>query len=233
LGRHAVHIWRVRLDQPGPIVAACEAHLSSDERGRTDRFHFARDRRRFVVARAALRDVLGRYLALPPVQVAFTYGPQGKPALDAAIHTAPLQFNLSHCDELALIAVTARRSIGVDLERVREIEDLLVMAERTFSRHETAALLALPEAQRPEAFLNCWTRKEAFVKALGDGLSWPLDQFDVSLAPDEPARLLAVAGDPAAVGRWRLCALAPADGYVGALAVEGDDWRLSFHELEP
>jgi 4'-phosphopantetheinyl transferase len=208
------HLWSIALDRADHEVERLAALLGPDERARAERFVFPRDRRRFVVARAALRTILGRYLDHPPGRVAFTYGPRGKPSVAGGP-----EFNLAHSHELALCAV-ARRAVGVDLEWRRPIEHLEEVAQTAFSPNERMALLALPAAERPDGFLRCWTRKEAYVKARGDGLHLPLDGFDVSLDPDD-ARLLASRLDPAEPTRWSLVSLEPAAGYVGALAIAG------------
>jgi 4'-phosphopantetheinyl transferase len=225
-----VHLWRASLDQPEPGVRQLVGTLCDDERARAERYRFEQDRRRYIVAHGALRAILGRYLGLPPHQVQFSYGPHGKPYLSQGSSRSPLQFNLSDSHELALYAFTRGRRIGVDLEHVRPMPDADQIAARFFSPRENAAWQALPPDQRQGAFFRCWTRKEAYVKALGEGLAQPLDEFDVTLAPGEPARLLHVEGDPQAAARWTLTTLVPAPGYAAALAVEGIDWRLSLWE---
>jgi 4'-phosphopantetheinyl transferase len=209
------------------------ASLSPDERDRAGAFVRERDRRHFTVGRGVLRAILSRYAGIPPKQVRFCYGPHGKPALDEAHGGQTLRFNLAHSHDLALYAVTRGREIGVDLEWVgRPVPDAATIAEHYFSAAERARLRALPELLRHEAFYNCWTRKEAYLKARGEGLSLPLDQFDVSLAPGEPAALLSSHGDPGEVVRWTLWALIPGPGYVAALAVEGGDWQLECWDWE-
>ncbi len=163
---------------------------------------------------------------MAPDHLRFYYGPQGKPKLDKETAGEALRFNVTHTQGLALYAVANGREVGIDVERIRpELVDG-DFAERFFSPREVAALRMLPVGLRPEAFFNCWTRKEAYAKARGDGLSLPLKQFDVSLAPREPAALLSTKGDPLEAARWSLSALHPGPGYVAALAVEGHDWRL-------
>ncbi len=218
-----VHVWRVPLEGPAP-----ERHrrvLSADERGRADRFVFDRHRHRFTIARGMLRLILGRYLDRPPASLVFAYGPQGKPSLRDPADT-PLRFNISHAGTLALIAVTAGRDLGVDVERIDPERAAVSIAERFFAPEEVAVFRSLPEAQWVTAFFNCWTRKEAYMKATGRGLSLGLDRFRVSLAPGEPAALLETAWNPEDVTRWTLCALDPGPGYAAALAVEGTGWRL-------
>jgi 4'-phosphopantetheinyl transferase len=190
--------------------------LSEDERERADRFHFARDRRRFTVARGVLRRLLGRYLGAPAAGVRFAYGAQGKPRLD---HTE-LHFNVSHAGVFALYAFTVGRDIGVDIEQIRPMEDMLQIARRFFSASEVRTLESLAAEVQPLAFYNCWTRKEAYIKARGEGLALALDAFDVTLRPGDAARMLR-ADDSREVERWSLHAIDAAPGYAAALAVEG------------
>jgi 4'-phosphopantetheinyl transferase len=223
-----VHVWSAVLGTPPRAVALC---LSDDERGRAERFHSAALRDRFVAWRALLRTVLGRYLGLDPASLRFTYGQGGKPALASGTGVAPLRFNLSHSQERALYAVSADREVGIDIERVRPDVEYEEVARRFFSAGEVAALLALPPDRRVEAFFACWTRKEAFVKARGGGLQIPLDGFEVSLAPDEPAALLRVDGGPEERLRWTLRSLDAASGFAAALAVSGAATRVRGFEI--
>ena len=220
-----VHVWRVALDVGEAVLARLRETLADDERRRAERFHFEKDRRHFTAGRGALRSILAGYLGRRPQDVRFTYTNYGKPLLADESGMA-LRFNLTHSHGLALLAVALGRDVGVDVERVRDNLEGEQLAERFFSPREVAALLALPPALRREAFFHCWTRKEAYIKANGKGLSLPLDQFDVSLHPDEPAALLATHHDPAEAGRWSMRSLAPGDGFAAALAVEGQSWRL-------
>jgi medium-chain acyl-[acyl-carrier-protein] hydrolase len=223
LGANDVHVWRAPLEQPPPSLEALEQTLSPDERQRAERFHFPRDRRHFIAGRGILRTLLSRYLGQRPDEIQFCYNPHGKPRL--CPETTGLHFNLAHSHGLALYAVSRGRELGVDLERVRADFDGEQLAQRFFSPREAAGLRSLPAAQRREAFFSCWTRKEAYLKATGMGLSLALDRFDVSLAP-AAAALLATRHDSAEARRWSLCDLAPGLGYTGALAVEGHGWRL-------
>jgi 4'-phosphopantetheinyl transferase len=221
-----VHVWRACLDQPTTILERLAQTLSADEQRRAERYYFERHRLRFIVARGVLRVILGHYLGLEPHQVRFTYGAQGKPALAICEDRGSLDLNLSHSQELALYAVTRRRQVGIDLEYIRPVVEAEQIAARTFSVQESQVWRTLPEATKREAFFNCWTRKEAYIKAIGDGLSRPLDQFDVSLAPGEPAKLLNVAGHPEEAAQWSIQELKPAPGYAAALAVKGHGWHL-------
>ncbi len=230
LTRDHVHIWRVQLNCSEHALRLFEQTLEPEERARAERFHFERDRRRFIAARAQLRMILARYVGIDPYALVFSYGSRGKPFL-AQASKPPLKFNLSHSGELALVAVTRDRDIGVDLEEVRSFDDAGGLAERFFSPQENAVLRALPETARLEAFFCCWTLKEAYVKATGDGLALATDSFDVAFARGEPVRLLRVEGDSGEASRWSLVGLAPAPGYIGGVAVEGHDWSMTFWDF--
>ena len=228
-----VHVWRATLDWSAEAIADLEPILAPDERERMRRFHFERDRRCHLVARGLLRTLLGRYLGMAPGQLRFDYSPFGKPSLAADLVQSPLQFNVSHAGELVLIAVAAGRTLGIDVEHIRTDIAVGEIAARFFSANERNALATLAGDLQHHAFFDCWTRKEAYIKAIGDGLSLPLDQFDVSFLPGEPARLLATRPDPAEAGRWCLQGLDVADGYKAALAVEGAGWTLRCWDWPP
>lgn len=212
-----VHVWCVALDPPAGVVAALARTLSDDEQGRAARFHFDRDRVAFTVARGALRTLAGRYLGEPPARLRFGYRERGKPYLTAP--PGPLRFNVSHSGQRALVCFALDREVGVDIELRRELSDLLSLARTAFSPAEYAALCRLPPDARPGAFFTCWSRKEAFIKATGEGVV-QLAAFDVNLAPGEPARLLRFDGDPPGAPRWSLHDLPAIPGYAVALAVE-------------
>jgi 4'-phosphopantetheinyl transferase len=225
--RDEVHVFRLLLPRPVYEVESLRSLLSDDELSRADAFHFSRDRSNFIVGRGVLRTILGRYLLQPPTRLRFDYNPFGKPRLHNADCATPPRFNLSHAGDVILYAVADGREVGVDVERLREDVAYSEIAGQFFSGSEVAALGALPSSARAGAFFNCWTRKEAYVKARGTGLSLPLDAFDVSVAPGEPAALLETRHDPHDAARWSLGELTPAPGYVAALAVEGTGWRLN------
>ncbi|GAB5535923.1 MAG: 4'-phosphopantetheinyl transferase superfamily protein [Rubricoccaceae bacterium] len=191
--------------------------LTSDERDRARCFRFDRDRDAFVVTRGALRRILSRYLNRQPEAIAFRYGTYGKPELAM---DSDLQFNVTHAGDIALIAVARGRQLGIDVEPVRVLPDADAIVERFFSANEVAVYRSLPASARPKAFFTCWTRKEAFIKALGDGLTHPLDAFDVTVRPDEPAKLLRVRG-VAEPPPWHVEALPIDLGYAATVAVEG------------
>ncbi len=208
--------------------------LTADEQTRAARFHFPRDRRQYIVARGTLRLLLARYLGQTTGTLRFGATEYGKPFLLRAdgLPDTEIAFNVSHSHELALLAFARSMRVGVDVEYMRPELAEERIAERFFSPREVAVLRGLPAAQQPAAFFRCWTRKEAFVKARGEGLSLPLHSFDVSLAPDEPAALLHVATDLAEAGRWTIHTLTPTlPGYMAALAVEGRDFALSCYQV--
>jgi len=221
------HVWLASLDDV--TAHMLEPTLSSDERDRAARYHFERDRSRYIVARATLRAILARYLGVAPADVRFVYGPHGKPAL-APEHGVDFSFNLSHAGDTALYAVTRGRRVGVDLEQILPDKADVGVAGRFFSPREVATLRALPPRPRHEAFFRCWTRKEAYVKARGDGLSLDLKSFDVSLAPVDPPALLATRPDPGEAARWSLYDVDAGPGYAAALAVEGHDVRITYRD---
>jgi 4'-phosphopantetheinyl transferase len=222
-----VHVWRIALEVGDTLLSRLREMLADDERRRAERFHFDKDRRHFIAGRGSLRVLLARYLTRRPEEVRFTYTNYGKPMLADESNIGDVRFNLTHSHGLALLAVTRGRDLGVDVERLRDMErDGEPLAERFFSPREAAALRSLPPELRREAFFHCWTRKEAYIKANGKGLALPLDQFDVSLHPGEPAALLATRHDPEEAARWSMHSLFPGEEYVGVLAVEGHSWRL-------
>jgi 4'-phosphopantetheinyl transferase len=192
--------------------------LSSDEIERAERFRFERDRDHYIAARGALRAILGRYLNLDPASLAFTYGAQGKPSLPG---DAELGFNLSHSEALALVAVSAGRPVGVDLEAVRAFEKLVDVPAHIFSPRELAEFKRLGPSEQPRAFFNAWTRKEAIVKATGLGFSTDVAEVEVTFAPGEPARVVRLHGDAAAAAEWSLRELSVAPEFAAAVAVQG------------
>jgi len=217
----AVEVIVTRLDVRSEALRAGAAVLTDEERDRARRFVFDRDRDRFIEARACLRQLLAARLGTPPDSVELVYGARGKPALAPGYADTGLRFNVSHCDDLTLYAFSCGREIGIDVEAVRPIGDADDIAARFFSQREKRAYRALEPGDRPLGFFQCWTRKEAFIKALGDGLSYPLDRFDVSLTPGEPAQILRVEDTPGDRCGWRLESWSPAPGFVAAV-VMGD-----------
>lgn len=215
------------MDQPPSQIQGFLHSLAADERTRVGRFYFERDREHFIAARGVLRTILGCYSNRAPECLSFCYGSHGKPALAGESDRDAIRFNVSHSHGVALYAVTRGREVGIDLERVRFDLAVMEIAERFFSRREVAMLRTLPTEEQRQEFFRYWTRKEAYIKARGEGLTLPLDQCDVSLAPGDPDAVLGTQGDPTEASRWFLQELTPAPGYVAALAVEGRAWRLT------
>lgn len=222
----AVHVWRTRTEVSASRLAPLADLLASDERARARRFLYEEDRRQYTVARGVLRSILARYLEVEPAAIEFRYGAHGKPSLAESPGGRDVRFNLSHSYGWALHAFAVGREVGVDVERIRPETDIMGVARHSFSPVEVEALTSLPEGQRREAFFNCWTRKEAFIKAHGEGIALGLSRFDVTLRPGEPAALLRFESDPAEAARWSMRALDAGEGYKAALAVEGEGWAL-------
>jgi len=221
-----VHIWCTCLNQSTSRVETLAQLLSQDERTRSERFYLERDKKRFIVGRGLLRIILSRYLDTNASQLQFCYGPHGKPTLAESSGGNTLNFNLSHSHELVLYAITREREIGVDIEHIHPIPDFEEIADCYFSEQEKGAFHKLDPDQRLRAFFNCWTRKEAYLKATGYGLVFPMEQLNVSLSPNEPVQLHSVQDDYSIANLWSLQELIPACNYVGALAVEGHCWNL-------
>lgn len=221
-----VQLWRVDLEAVRVNESRWQELLSDDESARASRFHFLRDRQSFVASRAILRTILASYLAIDPRELSFAYSKKEKPSLGPTYAKSNLQFNVSHSGGVALFAFGLQREIGVDVEHVRRNVEVEAIARRFFSAHEQMQLAALPIEERVEAFYRCWTRKEAYIKATGDGLSLPLSQFDVSLEVEQANALLATRPDDSEAKRWLLQEVPAAPGYIAALCVRGHDWKL-------
>ncbi len=226
LASDEVHVWRARLDLPEEHIQAFEQVLADDERARALRFRFQKDRTHFTAARGILRTLLGRYLVQPPARLQFRYNQYGKPLLGDSDEENALRFNVSHSHGMALFAFTCGRDVGVDIEYMLADRAEMSIARRFFSPYEVEALQAVPEKQRTQAFYSCWTRKEAYVKTRGLGLSLDLNLFDVSLAPGEPAALLNIREPGQRLEDWSLHDLAPGAGYAAALALKGEPCRV-------
>jgi 4'-phosphopantetheinyl transferase len=220
--KNEAHVWTVNLSATAIELERLYMLLSDDERARARRFCFVEHANRYAVARGHLRRILSRYTDVAPERLQFSYSANGKPFLG----NTSIRFNLSHSSNLAAIAVTSDREIGVDVEQIRHDNDLLEVAEHYFAPAERAALQSLSAEERCFGFFRCWTRKEAYLKARGEGLAMDLHAFSVSLGPNEPAALLASAEGPAELQRWKFTHLDLQDGYAAALAVEGRECDL-------
>jgi len=223
LEEDAVHIWLAWLDVQPQERTRLRSYLSTDEVSRAERFVFPRDRDHFIAARGKLRERLGKYLHCPPSAVEFEVGRYGK--LSLLDERDPLRFNVSHSHGLALYGFCRGREIGIDTEKIRSGFGGEGIAQRYFSAAEQRELSQLPKELRDTAFFLCWTRKEAYIKAHGDGLQIPLDSFDVSLKPGEPATLRS-----ADSGRWSIRSFAPAPEFAAAIVAEGEIGSTRFLE---
>jgi 4'-phosphopantetheinyl transferase len=221
-----VHLWRIDLEAIRKDESRWQAVLSADEMTRAARFHFPGDRQNFAASRALLRMILGGYLATNPNRLTFSYSNKEKPFLGPAHASNDVSFNVSHSDDIALFAFARRREIGIDVERIRRDFDVDAIARRFFSTHEQKQLATLPSENRFDAFFRCWTRKEAYIKATGEGLSLPLNQFDVSIVPEDRDALLTTRPDGSEASLWRLREVPAGPGYVGAACVSGREWQL-------
>ncbi|RIK32259.1 MAG: phosphopantetheine-protein transferase [Anaerolineae bacterium] len=222
LSSRQVDVWRIHLVSIPPDESA----LSAEERQRAAKFHFDKDRHRYIVSHTSLRGILARYLHRAPEELSFSVNEYGKPFLT----DHELEFNLSHSGDYALIAVTRERKVGVDVERIRAEVEIEELARRNFSPREVSELTALPLEERLNGFFSCWTRKEAYIKAQGLGLSLPLDSFDVSLG--EPALLRATRPNAGEAAQWTMLPLDVDSGYAGALAVRGNNLDFRFWDRE-
>jgi 4'-phosphopantetheinyl transferase len=212
----AVHLWQRRLQISGGDLEECHALLSGEERERAQRYRVERPRSDYILTRGTLRSLLARYLKKTAQEISFRYTEYGKPFL---LDGGDLQFNVSHSDGIAIMGFVRRRQIGVDVEKIRMQSDVEQIAERFFSDHERRNLRKCTGDELHEAFFRCWTRKEAYIKARGEGLSLPLHQFDVSIEREPQQGLLATRPDVAQASQWRLINLPVQSGYAAALAV--------------
>jgi len=224
LAADEIHVWRASLDVAPSTIQFLLPLLSEDELTRAGRFRFTKDRDRYIVGRGVLRVLLANYVQQPPEQLLFDYNQYGKPALSNQPQAKSIESNISHSHEIALFAFTSIGPLGVDVEYMREDIDYEQLAQHFFSIQENASLQALPRTMWRQAFYNCWTRKEAYIKGRGEGLAIPLDQFDVSLKPGEPAALLS--SRESDVANWTMQELTPGTDYAGALAINRRGWQL-------
>jgi len=212
-----VHVWKANLNASDEEVASFWKLLSKYERDRAKRFYFKKDRVHFIKSRATLKTLLGEYLELDPREITFQYTTFGKPFLE----NESLQFNVSHAGGHGLFAFTLEHLIGVDIEKIESGIEFEKLVSRFFSKNEARIILSLNDDQKAKAFFKCWTRKEAFIKAHGEGLSMPLDRFEVSILDSEKVSLKKVDWKEEKAEDWSMVSFEPEDGWVGALAVKG------------
>jgi 4'-phosphopantetheinyl transferase len=218
---HVLHIWRVQIDQ-SPSVREIETLLSEPELKRAQKFHFEKDRRRFIASRAALKIILGRYLDLPPDQVVIQNAELGKPFISQRTQGETLQFNISHSHNMVLYAIAARYPVGIDLEYMLGASEQIENVSSFFSDAEKAAIGKADNKR--EMFFQIWTLKESYLKASGDGLRHELNEFSVILQPESSPRLTDIGWDRAEANRWSMAQFTPDPGYMAAVTVEGQAW---------
>jgi len=222
----ALHVWAFSLKVTDSELRAAYALLSSDERIRASRFHFQIHRTQFVVARASLRRLLGRYSGRDPRSVNFSYNLRGKPSLAPHTTDCPLAFNLAHSCDFALVAVSRNAPVGIDVEKLCHVPRMEELVTQFFSQREAGIFRALPEAKQVESFFNLWTRKEALLKATGEGIGSALRQVEVTFLPEFPPVFLSIPNTSGRKDQWKLVHLLPASGYIGALAHQFDGGKV-------
>lgn len=230
LAKNVVHVWCASLDLDREAREKCAAVLSENERARAERFLLERDRNSFLAAHGILRNLLAGYLGCGADVIRFVYGMHGKPDISDPLVPGPLSFNLSHAHGLAAVAVVRGRQVGVDIEKIRPEFAGEEIARRYFSAEEVAELSRLPAERRAEGFFRCWTRKEAYVKALGEGLHFPLDKFSVSLTPGDPVTLHAEDALRWNIRSFELPRASEEVTHAGAVVCEGNDWTMQYLE---
>jgi 4'-phosphopantetheinyl transferase len=228
-----IHVWITSIEQPDSVIQYLSGYLSTDELNRVCRYHFVEDRVRALISRGILRLILSCYLHSEPSEIRICENRYGKPYLPHNGDNLPLHFNLSHSDGMILLATTLGREIGVDVERIRRDFPIESIAKLVFSEEERRAIDLLGDHEKHDAFFACWTRKEAYTKARGDGLSLPLKQIEVSCKAGEPAALLNCHWDPSEVDRWDLTDVFVGKEYAAAVAVDGKELSYKYFEWEP
>ncbi len=227
LSPNNVHIWSTNLKLLPSQIEKLSTILSSDEIDRAQKFHFEKDKNRFIIARGTLRKILSRYLKIEPKKLQFTYSERGKPYLA----NTSILFNLSHSQDLALYAITKVNLIGIDVEHIRPIKEAKNLAKRFFSAQEYNLLSQLPPQQQQETFFKLWTCKEAYLKATGDGLAGSLEKVEISLNPEKPIQFFSINRDIKEASRWYLDQFIPEPNYIAAVAVAGKNQNLSFWQI--
>jgi 4'-phosphopantetheinyl transferase len=226
LGTRNIDVWAVQLTARDIVAESCFAILSPDERVRADSYRFDGYRRSFVLSRGILRALLGCYLSVPADTIRFSYTKSGKPCLFDS--NSDIRFNLSHSADTALYAMTRQCDVGIDIERIRPLQDMYRIEERFFCPQEIEDLRALPLAEHEIAFFNCWSRKEAYVKAIGEGLLMPFNRFRVTLRPGDPVQFVHLSGDREAAKKWTLQNISIVPGYAAAIAYHDEFRPLRF-----
>jgi 4'-phosphopantetheinyl transferase len=228
-----VHVWSLNLDISPEAISSLRVHMHDDEIARAERFKFDQHRRRFIACRGQVRQILAKYTGTDPDRLEFAYGEKGKPVLAAPWRDSRIEFNVSHSHELALCAVALGRELGVDIEEVRPPYDFEAIANQFFGTEEVAVLNGLSGEAKLAGFFACWTRKEAVLKAVGTGLSIPLNRVIVAILPDEPAAVLKFKGETGEQQEWWMQNLEPALGYAGAVTSAGPPLKMECWQFDP
>jgi 4'-phosphopantetheinyl transferase len=228
-----VHLWCLFLNEVNTHIELFQKILSVDEMERATKFHFEKDRRKFIMARGALRKILGYYLTMKPQEINFEYTSFGKPIIADKQNNDNINFNLSHSDELVLYAVTRNRKIGIDVECIRNNIDVLQVANKFFSSNEIAVLQNTDKENRHKEFFQLWTRKEALIKGLGEGISFPLEQIDVSLINENSSSPVILPGKYKECLEWYVQDLFQENDYVAAIAVADNNCKICcWHDID-
>jgi 4'-phosphopantetheinyl transferase len=230
LADNDVHVWHMELDQPPDIVRSLYHLLAEDERRRAADFRFDQHRERFIVAHGLLRSILSAYTQCEPEALQFSTSTYGKPELSSVDSGKTLHFNISHSENQALFAFAVGRPVGIDIEYIRPVPNLDEVAATVFSPREQLILKSLPVQERAAAFFNGWTRKEALLKALGSGFSFPPQDIEVSLVLGEPVRVHSIKGNQHLAAQWHIEAITSISGYAAALAIEGTISTIAYYQ---
>ena len=225
---YEIHAWLACLEKSPYLIQKLATTLSSEEHKRAYRYRFEKDKIHFILSHGILRTLIGHYISKPADQLEFVREDHGKPRLRNEFGKQSIHFNFSRSGTIALYAFTRDQEIGVDVEKIRNVSDMELIVQHYFSKREKSEFFTLPECEKKTAFFNCWTRKEAYIKAIGTGLSHPLDEFDVSLNPREPPKLLGIKGDSEVVSQWEIFGFTPSSGYVAAIAIKNRRYKLKF-----
>lgn len=221
-----IHIWQADLNLQADHTDILWPLLSDREKPRAASFHFEQDRNRYIIAHGTLRQLIGRYLNVPAQEVLFNYGDYGKPELDTEHADGHIYFNMSHSSGTALYGFARACPIGVDIEKIKEISEMDNVVDQFFSANEKKIFNKFAPAKKMRAFYRCWTLKEAFVKATGQGLNFPLNSLDVSIDPDEAPRLFKVNGDEKEASQWLIQELTPGNGMAAAVSARGGPFQV-------
>lgn len=225
-----VHLWRAFLDREKYDIETLAQILSPDEKNRAHKFHFMLHRNRFIVARSMLRKILGNYLEMEPHKLHFNYSPKGKPSLSLEQCNYPLEFNLSHSENIALYAITLDSQVGIDLEHIRPIDNLAKIAQRFFAPQEYEIINKFSQSEQAKIFYQIWTGKEAYLKATGEGLANSIDQVIIDISSEYKTSFVSIKGEPNLANQWNLYNFIPAPNYLASLVLESKPLVVSYYD---